>query len=356
MLIYTIRMDMKGLNIMEKKNVTFKDIAEYTGFSKTTISRYFNNPDSITLENQEKIADALEALDYKENKVARILANGQTEYVGVIIPNLYFHYHAAMLNCILSTYEQYGYKFLVFVGNEHKATERKYISELLAYKIEGMIILSYTIPSEELASYNVPIVTIEREDKYVCSVNTDNYAGAKQATELLIDNGCDVLIHLNSDMTDEIPAYGRVKAFRDICAERRIKNELIIVDLGAEHNTAKEKITRIIDELDAKYPNQKKGIFMPNDTYANIMLNVLIRKHGTLPDDYRIVGFDNSPISAEAVIPISTVDQQIDTMAREAMELLVTQMNERKKRRPEPLEVPVHRIVTPVLVKRETTD
>ena len=43
-----------------KKNVTFADIAEYTGFSKTTISRYFNNPDSVTIENQEKIANALE--------------------------------------------------------------------------------------------------------------------------------------------------------------------------------------------------------------------------------------------------------------------------------------------------------
>ena len=52
-----------------KKNVTFNDIAKYTGFSKTTISRYFNDPDSLTLENQQKIADALVALDYKENKV-----------------------------------------------------------------------------------------------------------------------------------------------------------------------------------------------------------------------------------------------------------------------------------------------
>ena len=41
---------------MAKKQVTFADIAEYTGFSKTTISRYFNHPDSLTLENQEKIA------------------------------------------------------------------------------------------------------------------------------------------------------------------------------------------------------------------------------------------------------------------------------------------------------------
>lgn len=44
---------------MAKKQVTFADIAEYTGFSKTTISRYFNHPNSLTLENQEKIAKAL---------------------------------------------------------------------------------------------------------------------------------------------------------------------------------------------------------------------------------------------------------------------------------------------------------
>ena len=43
----------------KKKNVTFSDIAEYTHFSKTTISRYFNNPDSLTLENQQIISDAL---------------------------------------------------------------------------------------------------------------------------------------------------------------------------------------------------------------------------------------------------------------------------------------------------------
>ena len=104
---------------MNKKNITFSDIAEYTHFSKTTISRYFNNPDSLTLENQQIIADALEALDYKENKVARILANGKTEFIGIIIPNLYMHYYSAILDQILSTYEKYGYKFLVFTVKEN---------------------------------------------------------------------------------------------------------------------------------------------------------------------------------------------------------------------------------------------
>ena len=46
---------------------------------------------------------------------------------------------------------------------------------------------------------------------------------------------------------------------------------------------------------------------------------------------------------------------QIPVIAAEAMKLLSMQMEERKKRRPVPLEAPVHKIVTPVLVRRETT-
>mgnify|MGYP000715420884 FL=1 len=55
----------ESIDLMAKKQVTFADIAKYTNFSKTTISRYFNHPDSLTLENQEKISQALDALGYK---------------------------------------------------------------------------------------------------------------------------------------------------------------------------------------------------------------------------------------------------------------------------------------------------
>ena len=108
-----------------QKNITFADIAKYTNFSKTTISRYFSNPDSLTLENQKIISDALVALDYKENKLARTFANGKTEFIGIIVPNLHMHYYAQILNELLSTYETFGYKFLVFAGNDNDEIERK---------------------------------------------------------------------------------------------------------------------------------------------------------------------------------------------------------------------------------------
>ena len=53
---------------MKQKKVTFADIAAYTGFSKTTISRYFNNPDSLTLENQEKIFDPFYRVDKSRSR------------------------------------------------------------------------------------------------------------------------------------------------------------------------------------------------------------------------------------------------------------------------------------------------
>lgn len=343
---------------MEHKNkkVTFNDIAKYTNFSKTTISRYFNNPDSLTLKNQEIIAQALIDLNYQENKLAKVLANGKSEFVGILLPNLYLHYYSEMLNQLLDTYETFGYKFLVFVGTGAEETERNYIQELLAYKIEGLIVLSHTISSKELASYNVPVVTIEREDKYVDSINTDNYMGAVQATSLLIKNECDILIHINSDVPKDVPAYGRIKGFCDICEQNNVNHELLITDLGNSYNETKERIKEVYLSIKNKYPNARKGIFMANDTHANILINYLMREYGTFPDEYRIVGFDDSPIASEAIIPISTVGQQIDKIACEAMRLLVSKMNELKKRKPMPRTDIIHKQITPILVRRDTTN
>lgn len=340
---------------MRKKNITFSDIAKYTGFSKTTISRYFNNPDSLTLENQQIIADALEKLNYKENKVARILANGKTEFIGVIIPNLYMHYYSEVLNQILKTYETFGYKFLVFTGDDQETNERKYIQELLSYKIEGMIILSHTIPSRELASYNIPIVTIEREDQYVSSVNTDNYMGGMQATSLLAKTGADVLIHINAEFSSQIPSYGRIKGFTDICKEYKIPHELILTDTGHSYEETSQILKNLIEDIDIRYTGKTKGIFLPNDTFANIVLHHLIRRYGKLPDDYKLIGFDDSPVSREAIVPISTVGQQIDKIAAAAMEILNVQIKESHKRKPALSSEPVHQIIPPVLIHRETT-
>ena len=309
----------------------------------------------VSEKNQKIIADALEKLNYQENKVARILASGQTEFVGVIIPNLFLHYYSEMLDRILSTYETFGYKFLVFLSNGDADTERQYIQELLAYKTEGLIILSHTLSSKELAEYHVPIVTIEREDEYVCSVNTDNYMGGVQAATVLAKSGCDILLHANADFPNTIPAYKRIQGFQDFCETNGLEHCIMIRNFGANFEENNAEIAKLLQEIEETYAEKKVGIFMPNDTHANILLNLIIRKYGTLPERYKIIGFDNSPVSREAIFPITTVGQQMDKIAQEAVELLSLQISERKKRRPKPLAAPIHKVLTPILIRRETT-
>ena len=313
---------------MAKKQVTFADIAEYTGFSKTTISRYFNHPDSLTLENQEKIAKALDELGYRKNKLARVLANGKSEFVGIIVPNLYLHYYSEMLTQLLRSYSDYHYKFLVFVSDGGPEKEMQYLDELMAYKIEGLIVLSHTLSSEKLASYNIPVIAIEREAEHICSVTTDNYMGSMQATSLLIRNQCDVLIHINVHVPENIPAYDRIRAFEETCREYHVPYELNLNVSGDSYQELFEQMRVIFQDIDSKYSGQKKGIFLSND---------------------------NSPIAAESIIPITTIGQQIDVIAQTTMELLVEQMNEMKKRKPAPLQKPIHKKITPVLIRRQTT-
>ena len=338
----------------QNKKVTFNDIAKYTNFSKTTISRYFNNPNSLTLKNQEIIAKALVDLNYQENKLAKVLANGKSEFVGILLHNLFLHYYSEMLNQLLATYEKFGYKFIVFAGAGSNETEHKYLQELLSYKIEGLIVLSHNISSKELASYNIPVVAIEREDKYINSINTDNYMGAVQATSLLAKNNCDILIHINSHVPDEIPSYNRIKGFIDICEEHHIKHKLFLEDLGDTYDETRAHIKKIFNIIQKSYPGMRKGIFMANDTHANILINILMCEYGKFTDEYKVVGFDNSPIASEAIIPITTVGQQIDKIAYEAMNLLASQMNELKKRDPHPKKDIIHKKITPVLIKRDT--
>ena len=90
-------------------------------------------------------------------------------------------------------------------------------------------------------------------------------------------------------------------------------------------------MSKLYDDIEKNYPNMKKGIFVSNDTHANILLNILIKNKKSIPDEYEIIGFDNSPISVESIIPITTVNQDINKIADTAMKLILRQINSKNR-------------------------
>ena len=335
-----------------ERNVTFSDIANYTHFSKTTISRYFNSPETLTESSIKKIEKALLELNYTENKVARSLANGKTEIIGIIIPNLFLHYYSQILNDLIQTYSKYNYKFIVFLGDSNPDEELKYIKELMSYKIEGLIMLSHSIDSLTLKELNIPIVAIEREDEFISSVNSDNYEGAVKATNLLIKNNCSILIHINSRINKNIPSYKRIEGFQDTCQKNNKSYRLYFLDIGNSFEASYDALYKIYTNIEKNYSTEKKGIFLSNDTHANIFLNIVIKNNKCVPNEYEIIGFDNSPISREAIIPITTVSQNINKISDCSIKSLLRQINFKKKNKSALLE---HHTIQTDLITRETT-
>lgn len=165
-----------------------------------------------------------------------------------------------MLTQILSSYRDFHYKFLVFVSDNGPSEEEQYIDELMAYQIEGLIVLSHTLSSEKLASYQIPVIAIEREAEHICGVTSDNYMGALQAATLLIRDKCDVLIHVNADVPKSIPAYDRIRAFEDTCQEYHVPYELNLNVIGDSYQDIFAQMKHIFSDIDEKYPC-KKGDF-----------------------------------------------------------------------------------------------
>ena len=87
--------------------------------------------------------------------------------------------------------------------------------------------------------------------------------GALQATTLLIRDKCDILIHINVNVEKAVPAYDRIRAFKETCEEYQVPYDIDLSVIGNSYQEILNEIRRIFTRIEEKYPNQKKGISLP---------------------------------------------------------------------------------------------
>lgn len=57
--------------------------------------------------------------------MAKILANGKSEFIGIIIPHFEHQFYSSIVQHLIDTYTTYGYKFIIFLGKEGPDKEKK---------------------------------------------------------------------------------------------------------------------------------------------------------------------------------------------------------------------------------------
>ncbi len=120
---------------------TYKDIQNKTGFSLSTISKYFNGG-SVKPQTKEAIEAAARDLNFRMNDLARGLKSRRSMSVGLLIPELNSVFHTTVMRYVGYYLRLRGYSCVVCDSNMDKQTERDAVQFLIDKTVDGII----TIP------------------------------------------------------------------------------------------------------------------------------------------------------------------------------------------------------------------
>lgn len=315
---------------MPDNQITMKDIARELGISVATVSRALSNSPSISQERREAIQQYAREHNFTPNVVAKVLRNTKLQpakSIGVIMPEVAHFYFSTVLNGILEEARRRGYA--VFVGQSHEQyeRERELCQTFMQNRVCG-IIVSLAKETQaydhfrELQDHGLPLVFFDR----ICHginasrVVVDDYQGVYNAVSHLIQTGCRRIAFFGSPMHLEI-SKNRYNGYKDALLRNGIPLD--------------ESITRICDNRPSALAltpellameNRPDAFFCVNDDTAIGVLQATKRMGFRVPDDISIFGFSFG-IRARSSDPLlSSVDQRGCQVGREAVNILVSEV------------------------------
>ncbi|WP_339636135.1 LacI family DNA-binding transcriptional regulator [uncultured Sulfitobacter sp.] len=176
----------------QQKIRNMEEFAAVSGISRPTLSKYFNDPDSVRRSTREKIEAALSQHDYRPNVYAVNQNRRKTRNIGVVVPNLADPFFSEIgreveLACLAA-----GYSPILLSSHGNPAQERANLDSLRALKPAGVLLAPFGKASdrEAIARFcrDVPVVTFDANVEGVCEafVGTDNF----QSVELIVEYLC----------------------------------------------------------------------------------------------------------------------------------------------------------------------
>lgn len=298
---------------------TLKDVAKETGLTVSTVSRVLNNRGYISEATRENVYRAMKKLNYQPNEVARSLSKKSTNTIGVIVPHIGHPYFAELISNIESAAYKSKYKILLFNSKEKNEKEIEYIEMCKSNRVAGVILCSGRVGVNEFTELNVPLITIERYlDQGTAAVECDNLQGGKLAAQHLISCGCRHLLHFSGVTDEEMPADERAIGFKVECDQKGISN-IEIKTSELQYNTL--EYHDFIEHTLRECPDTD-GIFASSDLIAAQLLQVCAKMNIKVPEQMKIVGFDDVNIASLTTPRITTIHQPIKEMAEMAISLL----------------------------------
>jgi LacI family transcriptional regulator, sucrose operon repressor len=323
---------------------TIKDVAALSGVTVTTVSRMLNGRGYVSEKTKEKIRKVMKDLHYQPNEIARSLSKKQTSVIGLIVPSASNPFFSKIIDAVEHHASKHKYKLLLCNSNLELKKEIDYFGMLNANKVSGVIVASRTQDLHQHIRYDAPVISIDRIiSSQIPAICSDNYQGGVLAAEHLIAKGCKKLAHISGSSFLNMDANKRYFGFREVCEKHGIPH--IVID-ASEEQFQSMHYGEIIDALLDSHPDLD-GIFTSNDILAAQVIQACYYRKISIPEQMKIVGYDDIDLCTIFTPPITTIHQPVDDICQYAVESIV--FKSRNKTMPSNITFPVR------LIERGTT-
>jgi LacI family transcriptional regulator len=312
-----------------KHQITIKDIANKLGLSTSTVSRALKDHPDISPKTRTAVKELAGLLGYRPNRIALNLRNNSTRTLGLIIPEIEHYFFSAIINGIEEVAYKNDYSVMVFQSNESYKREVINTQAVLTNRVDGVLV-SFSKETRDFSHFQrlidneIPVVFFDRvtEELQADQVVADDYQGAFLAVNHLIEKGCRRIAHFAAPQTLTI-GKSRLSGYHDALLKHGIPYNPSLVVLADTFETAKKAAHEILRKTE-----RPDGFFAVNDMSAIAIIKAARELGIRVPDDVKVVGFENSKSSALIEPELTSVDQFGFELGREACLLLLKRLKD----------------------------
>ncbi len=310
--------------------LTIYDISQKAGVSTATVSRVLNGSGNVSPSTQKKVMDIIEEYDYIPNAFARGMGLRSLKTIGILCADSSDLFTAKAIYLLEQELQANGYESLLCCTGYNLGARKNYLNLILSKKVDSIILVgSNFIASTELeneyineAASHVPIMLLNAS--YGCpnvySTLCDDRASMYEAASAMIRSGISDLIYLYN--AGSYSGLKKLRGFQSALEENGIPHspENIYFYDGKADSTGDiaDFIEHISDSGIAFH-----GLLASDDSLAIGGVKYAQRKGLRIPEDFSVIGYNNSILTTCCTPELTSVDNCLETMTHQLVQTLL---------------------------------
>lgn len=303
-----------------------KDVANLAGLSVSVVSKYLNHPERVREDTKIRIEAAIKELNYVPSMTARSMRTKRSQMLAIVVPDIVDAFYTHVFNSVKIYALAKGYTPILYTIENDIELLKEYLGKISINHFDGLM-LCFLEEDELIEMYDelqteIPVVMFSGEkNNRFSAVVTDIKEGAYKATKHLIDCGCKRIAYIGGPERSKNTAQKQA-GYEKALAEAGLEINKDYLFCGQyRYQTGYEAAAYYF-----RQKNMPDGVYAASDVIAAGLMKYIMNRGIRIPEDMKVVGFDNIQLAGIYRPGISTIELPVEEMCREAVDMLINEI------------------------------